>query len=301
MAERILAVGDLHLRKTAPAMRTDDFFAAQEAKLNEIFAIAEEEECGYVVFPGDVFDRADAPYSLVEWAIRQFQAHDLHYLFIYGQHDLRYHTRDKQNTPLGVLVAGLQDQAVILSPNMPFQFGRFVFWGCSWGEYHLLPTWGLLVGNAVNVVVLHKSVTVEPLPYDDVVSAKALVQACPAQLFIAGDNHVQFTADFKQASVLNMGSVMRTSIAQIDHKPVVAVVTATADEVKYSVQHLTIQKHVFDEQVAEEAKESDERMTAFVESLSGEFDPELRFLDNLRYAAQTAPEGVQKILQEAMR
>lgn len=299
----ILAVGDLHLRRSAPAARCDDFLAAQERKLQEIFAIALENDCGAVIFPGDVFDRSDSPHGLVEWAIRQFSGHDLLYLFVFGQHDLRYHTSDKQNTPLGVLCAALGDKARMLSPESPFCLSmpkaELAFWGCSWGE----PLPASLPPKTTNIIVLHRPVTIDSLPWEheDLITAKQLVKECPASLFISGDNHTQFCADFRRASVVNLGSVMRLTTAQTDHKPAVAVFSFAEHGYSYELLPLTIRRGIFDTQAIEESKANEERMQAFISSLQGEFDPELRFVDNLRLAAEQSSPGVQAIIEEVMR
>lgn len=304
MSGNILAVGDLHLRKSCPAMRTDDFFAALSRKLREIFEIAERHDCAAIVFPGDVFDRSDAPHSLVEWAIREFRRpRGLIYLFVYGQHDLRYHTQDKQNSPLGVLIAGLADRAYSLTPDNPIRLGRDLanidFYGVSWGEK--LPTEFLEGG--IPVLVMHRPITMDPLPWDhpDLLMAGDLVKKCPAKLFITGDNHTQFIAKYKHGSVVNLGSVMRTTTAQIEHKPAVALIDfKDSGRIKIERIPLTIRRNVFDMERAEAKAAKEERIAEFISGLQGEFDPELNFLDNLRTAAKDCPPGVRGVLDEVL-
>lgn len=300
---KCLAAGDLHLRKSAPAMRVDDFLAAQERKLNEILDIAEEQGAMAVIFPGDVFDRADAPHGLVEQAIRWFGSRPLRYLFVFGQHDLRYHTSDKQNTPLGVLCTALGDQARILSPKNPYRVSRghtnAVFYGCSWGE----PLPDEMEEADHRIVVMHRPISDKPLPWDhpDFLLARDLVKKCPADIFITGDNHAQFIERSRSASVINMGSVMRTTTAQVEHEPAVAIVELDGSEVALDIRKIQIRKNVFDLEQVQAKLQKEERIAAFVTGLQGSFNPELKFIDNLQAMAKNSPAGVQGIISEVLQ
>lgn len=299
---KILAAGDLHLRRSSPSLRSDDFLAAQERKLDEILGTAIEQDCQYVVFPGDVFDRSDAPHGLVEWAIRKFQSCSLDYLFVYGQHDLRYHTSDKQNTPLGVLSAALFPRAHILTPNSVYRAKerhlQANFYGCSWGEP--LPEH---MTDDFNIMVMHRPISDKPIPWDhpDFLLASELVKKVPAQVFITGDNHAQFICKFKNAIVFNMGSVMRTNTLQVDSKPAVAIISLEANKpVEFVISPLTIQKDVFYMDKVEAKQVEEEKIAKFVSGLQDGFNPELKFVDNLRVAAKTAPQGVRDIINQVL-
>lgn len=299
---KILAVGDLHLRKTGPTLRKDDFFATQEQKLDEIFTLAIDNDCSCIVFPGDVFDRPDAPHGLVAWAVREFRRCSLDYLFVYGQHDLRYHTSDKLNTPLGVLCAALFPRAHILNPNFAFRAGErhlcVNFYGCSWGEP--LPEH---MSDDVNIMVMHRPISDVWLPWDhpDFLLASDLVKKVPAQIFITGDNHAQFICKFKDAVVFNMGSVMRTTTKQIDSKPAVALIELQADKpVEFEVLPLSIQKDVFYMERVEAKQVEEEKIAKFVSGLQDGFNPELKFVDNLRAAAEAVPDGVRSIIDQVL-
>lgn len=299
---RLLAVGDLHLRKTVPALRTDDFLAEQKRKLDFIFQTAIGNDCGLIVFPGDVFDRPDAPHGLVEAAIREFRG-SFDYLFVFGQHDLRYHTSDKQNTPLGVLVSALFPRAHILTPETAFEAAerplRVRFYGCSWGE----PLPEKLEKGVCNVVVMHRPISNVPLPWDheDFLLASDLVKKCKADLFITGDNHSQFIETYDGVPVVNMGSVMRMTTKQVEHKPALALIAIQPDKpIRVKRIEIPVRPDVFDMDQVEEKQAKDERIAAFVTGLKDTFNPEFRFLDNLRLAMKEAPEGVCNVIDSIM-
>lgn len=281
-------------------MRIDDFLSKQEHKIKEIFTIAKEKQCKAIVFPGDVFDRADAPYGLVEQTIRWFANESFHYLFVFGQHDLRYHTSDKQNTPLGVLCTALKSQAHILTSKNPFRLGtaqtNAVFYGCSWGE--TLPD--RMEQADRRIIVMHRPVSATPLPWNhpDFILTKDLVKKCPADIFITGDNHTRFISKHDQKTVINMGSVMRTNIAQMKHEPAVAVISL--QDMSIDIIQLQIERNVFDIMQIEARQDREERINDFINSLQGSFDPELRFLDNLRAATKHSPAAVQHIISEVL-
>ncbi len=296
----ILAIGDLHLRKSKPAMRVDDFLAEQNRKLEYILTLAREEHCEAIVMPGDVFDKSDAPHGLVESTIRKLQGQPYQYLFVYGQHDLRYHTRDKQNTPLGVVIAALGNKAHVLS-NKPFQLENAPtvhFYGVSWGEE--LPT--QVDTHKTNILVIHRPITMDPLPWShaDLLTAQELIDACPMNLFITGDNHTFFKLETDKAKLVNLGSVMRTSIAQIEHKPQVAKITIQGEKIKIRLFQVPVRHFVFDEELAQEKQANEERLAAFIDGLQREYNPELCFIDNLRVTAQAASRGVQEIINTVL-
>lgn len=300
---RLLAIGDLHLRKSKPAMRIDDFISEQDRKLDFILELAKTEKCQALIMPGDVFDRPDSPHGLVEWAIRKFSRQPYQFLFVFGQHDLRYHTSDKQNTPLGVLCAALENKAHILSPKIPYRLATGlqtpVFYGCSWGE-PLPSEWE---DDATRILVMHRPVTMEKLPWDhpDLIMAQDLIDTCPAHLFITGDNHVSFKLENKRAKLINLGSVMRTSIAQIEHKPQVALISIWGKQIKMELIPIPIANDVFDLERVAEKEENEEKLTAFIDGLQHDFNPELSFVDNLRAAAENCPVGVRKIISEVLQ
>ena len=49
---KLLATGDLHYRGTSPRARTDDFPAALERKLLEVFDLALRNGCLGIIIPG---------------------------------------------------------------------------------------------------------------------------------------------------------------------------------------------------------------------------------------------------------
>lgn len=62
---RFLYTGDWHLRGTNPRNRIDDYVAAVEEKLQEIYSLAEKWDCKAIIMPGDVWDRPEVSISVL--------------------------------------------------------------------------------------------------------------------------------------------------------------------------------------------------------------------------------------------
>ncbi len=299
---RILACGDLHLRLTTPAMRKDDFVAEMKRKLHFIIQLAIKKEADAVVFPGDVFDRHDASYGLVEYAItmfRQLSAKKIAIFVVAGQHDMRYHSRNLLNTPLGVVCAGVPTMVLLYEQcfNFGINFTPPRLCGLSWGSE--LPTF--VKGSSPDILVMHRPIVNKPVPWEhpDMLTTKELAAKFPeVKIFITGDNHTSFdVVSNKDQLILNMGSVMRTSIDQVKHKPRVTLIDFDGSTYEYWCVNIPVEKDVFDLAKVETAQELQDKVDAFMDGLSVEFDPALDFKENLRIASKEAPDGVKNILQ----
>lgn len=298
----LLVCGDLHLRKNMPKMRIDNFWESQKAKLKFIFQTAMEYNCEGIVFPGDVFDKADASYSLIRFAIKQFGKYHGKCFFVFGNHDLRYHTSDQTNTPLGVLVASMKSKAVILS-DIPYMLNDWALIGCSWNQ--VWPTNRQLKKYEHSIIVSHRPVGLKPPIWvqENFITAKALLKECKADVFITGDNHERFIFTRDNRFVINMGGVQRTNIDQVKHKPALTLLELNEIPSLREIE-IPIQKNVFDKIKAEAAKEAEiqknERLQAYTESMKKEFNAELSFIDNLGVMVQKSKKGVRKIIDEVL-
>ncbi|MFH1624128.1 MAG: hypothetical protein ABID54_03105, partial [Pseudomonadota bacterium] len=105
-------------------------------------------------------------------------------------------------------------------------------------------------------------------------------------LFVTGDNHHSFVCGEMDKNgtryVVNCGSLMRSAIDQVDHKPRVYVYDTerkSLDEVPLKVAPA---KKVLDMKKAEVQKERDEKLELFISSLKkGERGTTFDFIDRL--------------------
>lgn len=299
---KLLIAGDLHLRNSAPKLRTDNFFATQEKKLDFIIQIANKNKCDVIVFPGDIFHRYDSTHSLVEWAIHKFKTFRGKYYFVFGNHDLKYH-KYKDNTALGVLVAGLGYQTQLLNNNVAVHANVNIY-GCDYNDQIPVPFPPL---QTHSILVLHKYVA-NTLPHwatEEMITTKSLRKQNPAfNFFICGDNHSEVLDLKTKQKVINLGSVMRTSIAQIDHKPRIAILELGRVDHKLSFIKIPIEQVVFDEKVIAEEKQNikdkEAKLKQYALSLQKDLDVTLSFVDNLKIAMQNSSKELKQLIDEVL-
>ena len=129
---KLLISGDWHIRQTAPERRLDDYWVTVMKKVGFIIDLANEEGCNFIIQPGDFFDSHKANDFLKRYMIKKLQWKKMKVLTVFGQHDLRYHSSDVRNTPLGVLYAA---KVVYVAPHWePLEFSGIHIWGASWYE-----------------------------------------------------------------------------------------------------------------------------------------------------------------------
>jgi hypothetical protein len=125
-------------------------------------------------------------------------------------------------------------------------------------------------------------------------------------LIVAGDNHTQFSASAKDKHLINMGSMMRSTIAQVNHHPAVAVYDT--DTKQCTIIDLTI-KPMVEVMCLEKAKiekEKNEHLDSFVSSLKGEMKEgqavKLDFMAELEKFITTndVPEEVSDIIYDCV-
>jgi len=293
---RLLITGDWHLDTYRPRNRTDDYFQTQFEKVKWIFGLAEEEECEGILQPGDMFNSHKANDFLKQFYIDYFlyrmtqidRFPKMDFFTIFGQHDLRFHSSNKQNTPLRVLEAA---HAITIVPNkaiFPTQFrvrhkDHYIY-GCNWGEE--IPE--LVDKDGIHILLMHKLVLEDIEGWEKkYLSVENVFRFSKHDIIVCGDNHISFMAEKfhkdKQSRLLfNCGSLMRNRIDQRNHKPKVYIVDTS--DMSYE-EHLIPVKpfdEVMDVEKAEQEKEKNEQLEAFVEKLSGDVNIEgLDFLRNL--------------------
>uniref|UniRef100_A0A6M3K3X3 Putative calcineurin-like phosphoesterase n=2 Tax=viral metagenome TaxID=1070528 RepID=A0A6M3K3X3_9ZZZZ len=297
---KILLTGDWHLRFQKPQMRLDEnYFATQYGKVEQIISIAEKNDCEYILQPGDFFDSVDTPWFVIQAYISLFKNSLVTILCIPGQHDLRHHTRNIENTPLGVMDAALT--LGIINDYLLENEGVNII-GCGWGSEIKNAE-----GSGLNILLMHKMV-VEKGPQwpgqTDFVSARMLFRQYPGfDLFVCGDNHKTFMAENNGKFVVNCGSLMRANIDQVDHVPVVYIY----DTNKRSLERIELKvrsvKKVLDLQKAEALEVRNEKLEAFVEGLKTPETLGLDFVENLYRAMDETgvDQDVREMAEEVLR
>lgn len=286
---KFLAMGDLHFRATAPRSRVDNYVEVLGKKVEQILWLAENNGCDYILQPGDFFDTATPPYWLVTdvWN----QVYDQGWLVVMGQHDQRYHINTLKNTALGFLAS--TTALTVLKPK-PLNFGAEVsVYGCSWGEE--IPE--IEDSKKRNILVMHRMVIGNEKLWgeqEEYSRAHTLLRKHKFDLIVTGDNHHFFTDSAKGPRwLVNCGSLMRSNIDQIKHKPTVVIYDSRTRDLEAIPLKVAPASKVFDMAAAKQEKARNENLESFVELVGkNKGAPDLDFLATLHQLSHA--KGVKK-------
>lgn len=306
---RILITGDWHLRNGGPEQRLDDYEASQERKVFWIFNKAAELGCHHIIQPGDLTEYAPYPrmnYERVKKYIKIFshwkRKANIDLITIHGQHDMPNH-QQQDNTPIAVLA---EANVINLLPQSGWccSIKDVDFYGCYYGEEIPKPN----SPERFSILVIHKMISDRDywdghVPY---ASVQWMIEKCiDYDLIISGDNHKSFhwfgNLEGCLRGIFNCGSLMRSTIAQGDHKPHVWVFDTTT----YSARQYDIPiqpfNEVYDMKEIKEVKLRREESEVFVTRLEQGIDAtELDFPKNLKAAMEHQEPGVNALIEEAM-
>jgi len=270
----MILTADLHLRRTAPRARIDDYLATQERKFR--FILERARATPPLLVGGDFFHMAKPGEGLLRWVIDLLKEYNVRPIVVPGQHDLPGHSLEQINeSGLGVLAAAgviqLLTQEQFLGP----------------GYFIEAAAYGVIPRNRkrpepcyLNILLWHHMIINDPLwPGQVADKAPAILRKYPQfDLIVTGDNHQSFyIMDGGKRFLINPGSMMRMTAAQINHKPTIF---------KWENNVLTpilipIEENVLDLSELEANKEKDERIGAFIERISTQWEVELSFQKNM--------------------
>ena len=296
-----ILTGDIHLREDTPTCRTDDFFAAQEKKIEFLYELQKEHNCE-ILDAGDLFHKYKSSPFLLKWAIENMP--DI--VTVPGNHDLPAHNLDDiHKSDLGVLYAA--GVATVLAPEYdesPHICGlrrkTYEVWGFPWGKKIKPPT-----GNfghrkvALNHVLTYTGRRLWPGMKAD--GATKILKANPDyDLIVTGHNHLPFAIEYEGRWLVNPGSLTRQTADQIDHKPRVYLWYEEDNTVE--PVYLPVEKDVISREHIDKKNERDERIESFIARLNDDMEVGLSFESNLEKFFETnkVHPGVRKKVWEAV-
>lgn len=310
---KLYCSADLHLRAVAPVNRIDDYVAEQQRKVEFIINHAYENPLApAIIWGGDIYDHHDVPYWVTERYINVFKSrktylYDPQHLVVFGQHDQRFHTSDKVNTPLGTTLAGVEVMKLLWAEPVVFENAGekpVHIYGMSWGQN--IP--GVITtDNVVNILVAHMMTTENgPLwpGHEGFTKASDFLKDHPEfNYVVTGDNHQQFVTRYRGRQLINPGPVMRTEIDKVDFEPAFFILDTVSGEVERVPFLVTPGSEVFSVAKVQESKERDERLETFIMSLKGNQEETLSFRKNLTVFMEKnkLDEPVVEAIQEIMR
>lgn len=299
-----ILVGDMHLRDDVPEARTDDYWTAQERKVEFIRELQELHEIPVLV-PGDLFHKAKPSPYLLAWAIENLPRQ---MIVVPGNHDLPNHNMNLlAESGLAVLEAAgaiTLLRGILEEPHYIEQ-----------GEFFIHPfPYGKELGPAPNkfkhchpqVALLHHMVWNKP-PYPGAPEEgnyKRILKAMPGyDLILSGDNHHGFdfvdrTEKRSPRVLVNPGSMMRMTAAQIDHVPRVYLWWAESNEIK--LIPLPASKGTVSRTHIDREANHDARIEAFVSRLDEEVEIGLSFETNIKRFLHANQSGYNKATERTV-
>ena len=292
---------DLHLRRTPPRARVDDYFAAQERKTR--FILEQAQASPPLLVAGDFFHQPRPGEALLRWIIDLLNEYGVKPIVVPGQHDLPGHSLEQiGDSGLGVLAAA---GVIDIVPNQDTGKGPFystppyidglisvqssgpdyVIFGCAYGQ---TPSKAIKDKNFINILLWHHMVIQEPLwPGQEAERAPAILRKYPQfDIICVGDNHQSFAlSEVNQIShpsikpitvsgrfLINPGSTMRMTAAQVNHRPFVYRFQAEEGGSILEPIPIPIETDVLDLSELEAARDKDGRIQAFVDKMKSYFD-----------------------------
>jgi len=256
--------------------------------LRFILQTARDKKCP-LILNGDIFHRAVSSIDLVNLVLAVFLEYkDVKVIAIPGNHDLPYHTLENIDRS----AYGILEKAGVLKPHPD----AFPF-GCDNAES--------VAGH--ELIVIHRLVLEKDPGFymgSDCMSAHKVLETYPdAKWILTGDNHESFIVKSGGGTLLNPGSMLRQTAAQIDKVPCIYFVDTEKDTVEKifvpDPPEMVVNDYLLEE------KKRDGRIQAFVSQMKTGSGLGLSFEDNLELYYQNAiedgveiPKDVVMLVQE---
>ena len=217
---KICIIGDIHLRASRPISRLDaDYLGTILGKLSQAAEIANT--CDIAVLLGDIFDRPDAPHSVLIKANKAFHKFEVPLYTVIGNHDvLGYSNTTLNTTALGSLfemscgLNRLNIEMLTFGGEKVGLFGVHAFDKSIWSvpEYH-----------GLKILFAHKMITNKPIPGADCYDIRDVAKQTNADIIVSGDIHYPHLETIGDKIFFNPGALSRSSIEDRDRIPQVGI------------------------------------------------------------------------------
>jgi predicted phosphodiesterase len=284
-ADAILS-GDWHLQDSHPVARKDNFFETQWEKLDFISELQKYHNCD-VYHSGDLFEFWKPSPMLISKALEHIPDR---FWSVAGNHCLPQHNYDLINKSglwtlftagkLGLLMQGNWNQDV----------NTFDKWENPSIKDREILVWHIMTYQGQ-----------KPYPGCKDTKATGLLRKHPQyDLIVTGHNHIPFVEEFKGRLLVNPGSIFRTTAAQIEHRPRVYLWYADTNTVK--PVYIPIEKDVISREHIERTEERNQRIDAFIETFSDDWEAQMSFEDNIEIfkTEHMVKKPVMQIIYEAL-
>lgn len=271
-----LLLSDWHIRETIPQCRVDNFWKTQETKVNFILSLAKENNIP-ILCAGDFGHLPKWSCKLLEWFILKINKSNVKIFAILGQHDLLQHQLSTWNqSGCGVLHAA-EAIKVIFEPTIIND--EFIIYPFHYGQEITNPEKD---SNLPMIAMAHQMIIEnKPLwPGQEAPKGHQLLKQFPEyNLILTGDNHIPFVAEREGRLLVNPGSMMRTTAAQIDHKPRIYLWYAKENKIKKV--YLPIEHNIISREHIETTDQRSKRMDAYLNRVKQDVEIQLSYPKNM--------------------
>lgn len=279
---KFILTADLHIRDDQPECRIDDFEKSMWNKFKFLDKLRQKHNA-IILVAGDVFHR-HKPHP---WLINKCLEHlptDMY--VIAGNHDLPNHSlKHLQRSGLQTLV--LSEKIHLLEfeegvPEIIKSKKQIEIYPFHYGEklFNVEREPGIL-----KIAMIHRLVTQTK---DDLwrhttarAAPKFIRQLHGYDIILTGDNHITFTTQYKDTTLINPGSFMRTTAAQMEHVPSVFLYDADIGPSSIKKIPLPHTMGVVSRKHLERKEQQNERMVTFVSKLNEDYELGLFFEKNI--------------------
>ena len=276
---KILITGDLHYTNKTPERRLDDYPTTLKNKIRHILSLSLLYNVDAIFQPGDLTDTPFLDYANYMGLFDLLAGKFLPIYTIYGQHDLKY--RNKGNTPVDALNQTLP-YFHLAENTEPVELQKDInLYSVSYGED--IPK---ITTSGFNILMIHKMILfkVEQEWQECYDLGTDFLSKNNFDLIISGDNHQSFKIEKtgkNKRYLFNCGSLMRSTIAQIDHEPCFYCFDTTTRTYTQHMIPIKPWQECFDLEKKIKEEENSEKMKAYVQGLLKHKSLGLNFKDNL--------------------
>ena len=284
MKPDIIDIADVHLRDDPPRCREDEFWQTQWEKIKWIRKLSEKYPHATVLCAGDLTHHWKSSPELISKAIQELPP----MLVVPGQHDLPEHSlQNLRRSTLLAICCGRPDIQLLHSGHTVALFDDNNDVLVHGYGYHQSWDGEETHKNQFNILLWHKMVwhRKEPFPGAGIGNEdKRIIQSLKGQfnLVITGDNHQPFVYEKDKTTLINAGSVMRTEVGQMDHKPRAYLIEIhNLKTVEVEPKYIPIEKDVVSAAHLEDAVDEDILEEFLMDAASTSASP-LDFVKRLR-------------------
>ena len=274
MKPTALLISDLHARDDQPVCRIDNFLNTQREIFLDIKYQCEVESIPCLV-AGDIFHKWKASPNLLRLMIETLPF----MVVIPGQHDLPRHSMELYHQS-GLAVLEAAGKAKVLYDGGVFTNDEIIVRGFAYGEkpnnYKRRRN-----DKRKRVCLIHDLITKseDPFPDANATKAKSLLKELNSyDLILTGDNHQQFTEEYKGGLLVNCGSATRQRTSET-HQPGIYLWNADNNSVKKI--EVDCDKEAVSQDHIEIQKKKDERIDEYIDAMNVDYSLKLDFKANI--------------------